>query len=405
MKKKILLAGVLALSLAFGGALAGCDDDDDRELHNQGSQSGTTQQGGGSQQGGTEQSGAEQGGTQQGGGSQQGGSQQGGSQEGEKVPSDEVVGTFSGLTDTESVYAVGAVTTAKLLSFSLAGEAASLADTIAEGDNSGFDLKDTIENLTSVQAGAADFNKYFNMLDSFLNKQALTTVVIQNNAEGELAQNDYKAVITGKNAANENVEHTLYYSETLIRKVEDNNRGESFTEENYYLEGVVVMPEGAYYYMSGTHTLRSETEDGETEKSETLDIRASATPDDAQNYVLLHHENESEEEWGEVEEESEYVYTIYSGGRRVEQTAVEFETGNEHGQTETEYEIKLQSGGSSSSYEVERVNVNGKTYIEVEYNIDGTCGKFVILKNEDGTYQYKFTSRASDDRTFRDYDD
>ncbi len=392
MKKKILLVGVLALSLAFGGALAGCDDDDDRELHNQGSQGGTTQQGGGSQQGG---------GTQQGGSSQQGS----GTQQGEEVPSGEVVGTYSGLTDAEAVYAVGAVTTAKLLSFSLAGGNASLADTIAEGDNSGFDLKDTIENLTSVQAGAEEFNKYFNMLDSFLNKQALTTVVTQNNAEGDLAQYDFKAVITGKNAANADVKHTLYYSETLIRKVDNNNRGESITVEQYYLEGVVELEEGTLYYMSGTHTLRSETEDGETEKSETLDIRASAIPDDAQNYVLLHHENESEEEWGEVEEESEYVYTTYSGGRRVEQTAVEFETGTEHGQTETEYEIVIADGSSRSSYEVERVNVNGRTYIEVKYNIDGTRGKFVILKNADGTYQYKFTSRASDDKFFRDFDD
>ena len=395
MKKKLLLVGVLALSLAFGGALAGCDDDDDRELHNQGSQSGTTQQGGGSQQGGSEQ----------GSGTQQGGSQQGGSQQGEEVPSGEVVGTYSGLTDAESVYAVGAVTTAKLLSFSLAGEAASLADTVAEGDNSGFDLPGIVNDLTKVQAGAEDFNKYFNMLDSFLNKQALTTVVTQNNAEGDLAQYDFKAVITGKNAANADVKHTLYYSETLIRKVEDNNRGESLTVENYYLEGVVELEEGTLYYMSGTHTLRSETEDGETEKSETLDIRASAIPDDTQNYVLLHHENESEEEWGEVEEEAEYVYTTYSGGRRVEQTAVEFETGTEHGQTETEYEIKLQSGTSSSTYEVERVNVNGRTYIEVEYNISGTRGKFVILKNTDGTYQYKFTSSAANDKVFRDYDD
>ncbi len=157
--------------------------------------------------------------------------------------------------------------------------------------------------------------------------------------------------------------------------------------------------------MSGTHTLREETEDGETEKSETLQIRASVTEDDRLNYVELLHENETEEEWGEVEQEAKYVYTTYSAGRKVEQTEVEFETGVEHGQTETEYEIVFQNGASRNVYEVERVNINGKTYIEVEYTIEGKRGKFVILKNEDGTYQYKFTSRASDDRTFRDYDD
>ncbi len=325
-----------------------------------------------------------------------------------KNPSDgKEVGTYQGIESVESVYAVGAVTTAKLLSLSMpAAQTSAQAQTVAESDTD-YGLPENGTDAEQAQQQAEKFNKYFNMLDSFLDKSATKTVVTENTeTEAPLAVYQYKLTVEGKDADGQTVSHTIYYTEKFLS--ESNDKLNGLHRAEYQLNGLVVMNTAedaapTYYYMSGTHSLRTETEGSETETSETIRIRASLEPSDILNYVELLHETEREEEPGENETETLYTYSVYRAGLLVEKTEIEFEQEEEKGGVETEYEVRFVTGISLGTYEIERVEKSGKTWIEVEYLIDGAKGKFVILKNPDGTYRYKYSQNASDDKTLKDY--
>ena len=320
-------------------------------------------------------------------------------------------GTYRGIESTESIFGISAVTTAKLLAVTEAPAAASSTESLA------FTAEGTQDAVDKVEREAEDFNKYFNILDTFLDRGATTTVVEDNaSADAALAGYAFKLTITGRNAAGEDVPHTMYYSET---KGETNTTNRLDGDETvttsstvYTLEGVVEL--GAdeagtpvYSYMRGTRTEQTVTEtegrETETEQISTLSLRASATAGDTQNYVELTHTQTSEQEGAEAETEAVYTYRTYVAGQLAEATSVEFETETEHGEEETEYTVRFLSGASRGVYEIEREVENGRTEIAVRYSIDGATGRFVIIKNADGTYLYKFSGNSSE--TFRDFDD
>ncbi len=320
---------------------------------------------------------------------------------------DAQTGTYRGIESTESVYGVAAVTTAKLLETKEAPAAVALA-------------ADTGTAADKAQAELDDFNKYFNMLDTFLDKAETKTVVEKNpSADEALAGYEFKLTITGKNAAGENVPHTVYFTETagLSEKETRTDRdGETETTvtKTYTLDGVIEMGKdetGAaiYYYMSGTRAELEITEtDGretETEWTSTLTMKASVQKDDPVNYVLLTHTQSSEAEAGETETESLYTYTVVENGVPVEITAVGFEAETEKNETETEYTVAFKKGASRGVYTIERETKGGKTEIAVEYLIDGTAGRFTVVKNADGTYRYRFSENSADDRILEDFFD
>ena len=47
----------------------------------------------------------------------------------------------------------------------------------------------------------------------------------------------------------------------------------------------------------------------------------------------------------------------------------------------------------------------GSVWLEVEYNIGGDRGKFVIVRDADGNFDYKYTQKSSDDKFFGRYGD
>ncbi len=311
-------------------------------------------------------------------------------------------GTYRGLSRAESVYGLAAVTTAKLLEESSAGGAQSVAFTDASGSPDAVD---------KAKGQAEDFNKYFAMLDGFLDADATTTVV-ENNASEDAALKDYtyKLTVTGKDAAGGDVSHTVYYSETegdtKQTSRQDDDETVTISSTVYTLEGVVDMGGGVFYHMQGT---RTETETTETEGRETetkrissLSMQASLAAGDTSDYVLLTHTQTSEEETGEAETEAIYKYTVYENGAPVQSTQVSFETETEHGEEETEYTVEFLSGASRGKYIVERETENGKTEIAVSYAIDGATGTFVIVKDAGGAYRYKFSSNPDDDLLFDD---
>ena len=323
---------------------------------------------------------------------------------------DTETGTYHGIESMESIFGLAAVTSAKLLEGT--AEPSAEAQNVALTETSG-----SADAVEKAREEAEDFNKYFNILDTFLDKGATTTVVKENTStDGALAGYAFKLTITGKDAAGKSVPHTIYYSET---KGETNTTNRHDGDETvttsstvYTLDGVVEMgvdAEGApvYYHMQGTRTEQviTETEgrETETEQRSDLSLRASLNAGDTSDYVRLTHSQISEQEAGEAETEALYTYETYVAGALVESTSVEFETETEHGEEETEYTVRFLTGASRGIYEIERETERGKTEIAVRYSIDGASGRFVIVKNADGTYLYKFSDNSS--KTFRDFDD
>ncbi len=310
-------------------------------------------------------------------------------------------GTYQGLGSVESVYGVSAVTAAKLLA--VTENSPSAVRTAAV---------DTAES-DPVLGEAEKFNKYFNMLDSFLDKGATTTVV-EANAEADEAVKDYafKLTVNGKDAKGETVAHTVYFTETKGETKQnvtyDEDETTTVESTQYTLEGKVLMGQSEagnlYYNMSGTRVERTVTEQEgkKTETSVENELKLRAFAEDPTTYVEISHASETETEGDESEQESEYVYSVYEGGKLTEQTAVEFETETERNKTEAEYEVRFLTGTAKGTYEIERETKNGKTEIVVAYSIGGVKGSFRITKDGNGKYSYKF---ADSEREFSDFDD
>ncbi len=372
------------------------------------------------------------------------------------------IGNYSGIASTESIYGMGAVTTTELLAETVtptapeSGPVTSAPETNPDAGNPGesnpdagnpdagnpgestpgettpadpdpsqqpdYGLPDVGDNqIGDVQDAAKDFNTYFNMLDSFLDKAATKTVVEKNVSEDPmLAGYELKLTITGKNAAGEDDVHIVYYTEakgeTKTSTHRDDDETETVTVTTYTLDGAVYMGKDeagndVYYFMTGTRTERSvtESEDGEEETKEEsiLKMTAFASELDMGSRVELSNvqttESETEHNATETETESLYTYSVYKDNKLVESTQVEFETEEEHGGVEAEYTVRFLSGTSRGIYEIERETKGTSTWISVKYNIDGNSGKFVIVENADGTYTYKFSQNSAQDRNFSNF--
>ncbi len=279
------------------------------------------------------------------------------------------------LSSPNDVYGMGAVSTARLLGNNVSARAVkSLSEVCAKSADVAAGTDD------GVKEQAEKFNEYFTALDSFLGEDIVTTVT-ETNTDGSYPYST-KMTIRGKDFYGEAVEYTMYYTETLV-KTETDDDGE--TESEYKLTGVMVI-DGSDYYLEGERSEEAERDESETE----LKIRAYADQTDKRSYIQMEQEYSVED--GETE--TEYVYSVISDGKLLEQTAVEFETENKGGKSETEYELEFISGTAKGKYVVEREIIGNETEIKVKYSIDGKTGKFRIREitgaNGDKRYEYTF---------------
>ncbi len=278
------------------------------------------------------------------------------------------------LSTEEDIYGMGAVTTVKLLGSEFSAQALG-------GLSSVKSLSATSEEPASDPAidQAEQFNKYFNMLDTMLGEGIVSTQVSEN-TDAAYADYAYKMTITGKDIEGKDVTHLMYYTETLVSEEKE----EDEEEREYRLNGVMVV-DGVDYTMLGGRT--EERESGESED----EIYIRAYPDAAERGTYVQVERESSAEHGETEEE--YVYSVYQGGRLIEETSVEFETEREHGAEEAEFELEFLQGESRGRYTVERVSAGDNARMKVSYVIDGKSGVFHIRRtvDENGSPVYEYT--------------
>ena len=289
----------------------------------------------------------------------------------------------------EDVYGMGAVSSVKLLGSNLSANAVkSLAavNAATRTDTYGVKLASlTDDSEDAVKAQTEKFNEYFTALDSFLGEDVISTST-EANTDSRYPY-DTKMTINGRDFNGETVTYVMYYTETLAHYDSDDD------EIEYRLEGVMVI-DGSDYYLEGERSEENEKDESETE----LKIRAYADKADKSAYIQM--EQEYSVEKGETE--TEYVYSVYSGGKLLEQTAVEFEQESKNGKTETEYELEFRSGTSKGKYVVKREVVNNKTEIKVKYVIDGNSGEFRIreITDDNGNKHYEYTFSDNEKMTF-----
>ncbi len=284
-------------------------------------------------------------------------------------------GSASGaLSKPNDIYGMGAVSTVKLLG----------GDTSAQALRKLSAVSSVAATDDGVKAQAQRFNEYFTALDSFMGEDIVSTVSEENTD----TKYPYKTKLTinSRDFDGNPVQNVMYFTETFLTTNTDidDDDDDKETESIYTLEGVLVV-DGADYRLEGERTYEQEGNETENE----LKIRAYADINDRRSFVEM--EQEYSEEGKETE--TEYVYSIYSNGALVEQTAVEFEKERKGGKEETEYELEFRKGAARGKYVVEREAKNGKVTIRVRYNIDGKQGSFRIseITGANGEKQYEYT--------------
>lgn len=267
---------------------------------------------------------------------------------------------------TDDVYGIGAVSTAKLLEYNSPDSKKAAKNVINEplSDNRAI-------------AQISTFNKYYVALDSFFGDDVVKTNTIENTNPSY--PYDKQMNITGMNSDGAQIIYTMYFTEKLSDSEIDDNK----TKNEYLLTGKMII-DGKEYYIEGE---RSFEQDGEETENE-LKIRAYNNLNDRKNYIEMEQENSVEND----ETETEYVYSIYSDGKLIEQTAIELETERKNGKEQTDYELEFRKGNAKGKYKIMREVKHGKTSVKVKYDIDGEKGEFSVREvKENGKNKNEFT--------------
>ena len=181
--------------------------------------------------------------------------------------------------------------------------------------------------------------------------------------------------VTYTDLLGETVSYSMMYNKTLI----DSETDDGETEENYSINGVLLIGDTAYP-VDGSY--ESETEDDETESE--MSFRAYLT-DDRRSFISVEQEYETETDDDETETETKYVYSVYSNGRIVEQTTVEYEQEDD----ELELMMTIKSGSHTETLTFKDETEHGKRILRVSGNLDGQRVNFRIYI-EKGEYRYVF---------------
>ncbi len=288
--------------------------------------------------------------------------------------------TYTGLSSAESVYAMGAVTTVSLLSAQSGMGVAALST----------------RSQTAAADDSAEFQKYLELIDEFLEKESLKTTV-EPNPDAQYADYEIKMTVTASDLEGVNT-HVLYYTETFTRTETEQEDGETETKTQYAVTGVMISG-GIEYTVRGERVEETEQEDGESETKNAFEIRAYPDAADKKTYVKMSCETEWEEEGKKTEEERSYVYSVVENGKAVRKTSIETETEQKNGKEERSYEISFYDAqeGMRSKYELSREPwENGSMRYKVEYFLhnqtDGADrGVYTIVKDANGEYVYTFS--------------
>lgn len=243
---------------------------------------------------------------------------------------------FEQLSSTEQVYGFSAATAGTLISSMNGGS----AQTLAQAKGLTRSLRETVTDEETISS----LNEYMMLVESLLSDGAFRVT----ETASDLAEYAKKADVTYTDLLGNTLSYTMYYNEILLPDYDD-DRDFGETEEEYYIEGILVV-DGEQYPMRGERETESERDESESETNFRVTLSETRTLQ-----VQQSHEQEGNKT------EQEYVYSIREGNRTIERSAFEYE---QEGR-ETEIKLSVTKDGSTQIFYFEKETERGEEYIRI----------------------------------------
>ena len=291
-------------------------------------------------------------------------------------------GTGDTPASSESVYGVSAATAGMLIQSMEAGSPASRTPestpqtpetTLPETPRETPEQQPTEPAAPETTVSAfPELDGYMGLVDSFLNGSGYSVEV----TNSDRAEYDEMMKIS-YSGLNGSTKYEMHYNKMLIPDFDDDDRWEDEEEEEYAIEGVLVI-DGMEYPVQGVREIERERNEYESE------TQFRVTLEDGRS-VWVEQSESSEKD----EHELEYSYLIRENGRVVERSSFSFE--EEKG--ETELEMITEKNGKRESFSFEKESYRGREYIFLRVGSGRETKRYLVVSDGNGGYTYEEVRR------------
>ena len=218
----------------------------------------------------------------------------------------------------------------------------------------------------------AELDGYMGLVDSFLNGSGYSVeVTTSDRAEyDEMMKISYSGL-------NGSTKYEMHYNKMLIPDFDDDDRWEDEEEEEYALEGILVV-DGTEYPVQGVREIERERGEYESETEFRVTLENGRS-------VWVEQSESSEKD----EHELEYSYLIRENGSVVERSSFSFEEEN----GETELEMITEKNGKRESFSFEKETYRGREYIFLRVGSGRETKSYLVVSDGNGGYTYEEARR------------
>ena len=213
-----------------------------------------------------------------------------------------------------------------------------------------------------------ELDGYMGLVDSFLNGSGYSVEV----TNSDRAEYDEMMKIS-YSGLNGSTKYEMHYNKMLIPDFDDDDRWEDEEEEEYAIEGVLVI-DGMEYPVQGVREIERERNEYESETQFRVTLENGRS-------VWVEQSESSEKD----EHELEYSYLIRENGRVVERSSFSFE--EEKG--ETELEMIAERNGKRESFSFEKETYRGREYIFLRVGSGRETKSYLVVSDGNGGYTYE----------------
>lgn len=287
-------------------------------------------------------------------------------------------GTSDTPASSESVYGVSAATAGMLIQSMEAGSPASRTPestpqtpetTLPETPRETPEQQPTEPAAPETTVSAfPELDGYMGLVDSFLNGSGYSVEV----TNSDRAEYDEMMKIS-YSGLNGSTKYEMHYNKMLIPDFDDDDRWEDEEEEEYAIEGVLVI-DGMEYPVQGVREIERERNEYESETQFRVTLENGRS-------VWVEQSESSEKD----EHELEYSYLIRENGRVVERSSFSFE--EEKG--ETELEMIAERNGKRESFSFEKETYRGREYISLRVGSGRETKSYLVVSDGNGGYTYE----------------
>lgn len=287
-------------------------------------------------------------------------------------------GTGDTPASSESVYGVSAATAGMLIQSMEAGSPASRTPestpqtpetTLPETPRETPEQQPTEPAAPETSVSAfPELDGYMGLVDSFLNGSGYSVEV----TNSDRAEYDEMMKIS-YSGLNGSTKYEMHYNKMLIPDFDDDDRWEDEEEEEYAIEGVLVI-DGMEYPVQGVREIERERNEYESETQFRVTLENGRS-------VWVEQSESSEKD----EHELEYSYLIRENGRVVERSSFSFE--EEKG--ETELEMIAERNGKRESFSFEKETYRGREYISLRVGSGRETKSYLVVSDGNGGYTYE----------------